>query len=131
MSPKLSDTYRIQTQNPTVRETDLQEGRAAPAQHNLPEGCLSLGMVHACPDITDYAKGGVDFKLAGSPGNHSRGVIHARHQQMGGGRKQRQHHCGHGAGVVVLGWQRPIFCRETNFRRRGGSRAALDWHRQP
>src|SRR5262249_46570021 len=62
----LSATYKIQTHTHLIDlEPDLQEGRAASSEpksqpSRFAEGSCPLGMVlSACPDIVDYAKGGI------------------------------------------------------------------------
>ena len=66
MSLQMSATNRIQIQNsPIELEPSLQKGRAARAEPNprtsaATERTYPLGMVlSACPDIVDYAKGGI------------------------------------------------------------------------
>ena len=66
MSPKLSATYKIQTQTPQLNlnlasEKARGRGRSqSPKQPRMPEGAYPLGMVlDACPDIADYAKTGI------------------------------------------------------------------------
>ncbi len=63
-----SDERHIQNSNPDhliVLEPDLRKGRGAASEPNHerkqpPEGSYPLGMVlDACPDIVDYAKGGI------------------------------------------------------------------------